>query len=92
MMDCETFIDVFIILCVIVGLGLYFHKQGNKSTFVQTTNIRGFGTGGNPQNPGELGLVASNFSGGGVQLPVEYYTSYTNPYNSRRELTLKQAF
>lgn len=93
-MDCETFIDVFVLFCIITALICYLFAK--KSNYKSTT-VRGFGTQGDTQNPAELGLAASNFSGGGVTLPVEPYTSFTNwgeknPYNSRRELTLKQAF
>lgn len=98
-MDCETFIDVFVLFCIIAALSCYlFVKKTNYKWFPgQNTTIRGFGTQGNPTNPAELGLAASNFSGGGVVLPVEPYTSFTNwgertPYNSKRELTLKQSF
>ena len=97
--SCETFIDVFILFCIVTALTFYlFTKKSNFKRFSgQKTTIRGFGTQGNPTNPAELGLAASNFSGGGVVLPVENYTSFTkwgevNPYNSQRELTLKQSF
>lgn len=98
-MDCETFIDVFVIFCVIAALVCYLYlKKSNFKWFPgQTTTIRGFGTSGNSQNPENIGLAASNFSGGGVILPIEPFTTFTNwgektPYNSKRELTLKQAF
>ena len=69
-MDCETFIDVFVLFCIIAALVCYlFVKKTNYKWFPgQTTTVRGFGTQGNPTNPANLGLAASNFSGGGVVL------------------------
>ena len=88
-MDCETFIDLFVLFCIIAALTCFITTK--KSNYKRPSGLNTQG------NPAELGLAASNFSGGGVVLPVEPYTSFTEwgertPYNSRRELTLKQSF
>lgn len=98
-MDCEKFIDIFVLFCIIAGLSSYLYtKKSNYKWFPgQKSTVRGFGNIGHATNVSNIGIVASNFSGGGVNLPVEPFTTFTkwgepNPYNSRRELSLKQAF
>jgi hypothetical protein len=97
--NCEKFIDLFVLFCIIAALVSFLYTKSNYKWFPgQKSTVRGFGTGGDPTNvSAKIGIAASNFSGGGVTLPVEPFTTFTKwgdptPYNSRRELTLKQAF